>query len=288
MSATNSLNPERAPTTRSSRGASACKAALAAVLVLGALAGCARPTGDFGRPERSYLNDIAMPAVGKARAHMAGEPVSTFNETDQEREMRDRVWRFLVSPNGRDWAYDSRAELQRTRLEPIKAGRFTIDRYYKTLSGDAYASSTVRFKRIETDAEIDIATLPATFDAVCAVIEIDRQRAVAQANLQLGGDVAANVAARKTENDQYIGWFVNALRYRYDSYSYALDHLLVETPHREAEAADRSLSRLLVFVTAAERGDFCGGAVAGLYRNTTTIPGRILIDNDHESTLPPK
>jgi hypothetical protein len=261
---------------------------LAAILLLGALAGCARPTGDFGRPERSYLNDIAMPAIGKARAHAAGEPVSSFNETDQEREMHDRVWRFLVSPNGRDWAYDSRAELQRTRIEPIRAGRFTIDRYYRILSGDAYASSTVRFKRIETDAEIDIATLPSTFDAVCAVIEIDRKRAVAQANLQLGGDVAANVAARKAENDRYIGWFVNALRYRYDSYSYALDHLLVETPHREAEAADRSLSRLLVFVEAAERGDFCGGAIVSLQRSSAVLPGRVLIDVERESRLPPK
>jgi hypothetical protein len=229
-----------------------------------------------------------MPAIGKARAHAAGEPVSAFNETDEEREMHDRVWRFLVSPNGRDWAYDSRAELQRTRIEPIKAGRFATDRYYKLLSGEAYASAAVRFKRIETDAEIDIATLPETFDAVCAVLEIDRQRAVAQANLQLGDDTAANVAARRAENDQYIGWFVHALRYRYDSYSYALDHLLVETPHREAEAADRSLSRLLVFVTAAERGDFCGGTVMGMQHGSAAVPGRILMDIEPESNLPPK
>jgi len=256
--------------------------------LLGALAGCARPTGDFGRPERSYLNDIAMPAIGTARARAAGEPVSAFNQTDQEREMHDRVWRFLVSPNGRDWAYDSKAELQRTRIEPIRAGRFTPDRYYRILSGDAYASSTVRFKRIEVDAETDIATLPDTFAAVCAVIEIDHQRAVALAGLGLNGDMAANVAARKAENDQYIGWFVHALRYRYDSYSYALDHLLVETPHREAEAADRSLSRLLVFVEAAERGDFCGGSFTSLQRSAAVVPGRVLMDVEPESNLPPK
>ena len=52
-----------------------------------------------------------MPGVGKARAAIAGEPVSAFNLADEEIEMRDRVWRYLLAPHARDWFYDTVAEL---------------------------------------------------------------------------------------------------------------------------------------------------------------------------------
>src|SRR6218665_3924207 len=89
---------------------------LAGTLALVALlAGCvARPVGDFGRAAPSWTHDTAMPAVGKFIAGNGREPVSDFNKTDQEEEMHDRVWRFLVAAHARDWQFDSIVELQRT------------------------------------------------------------------------------------------------------------------------------------------------------------------------------
>jgi hypothetical protein len=66
---------------------------IAPLILLLTLAGCARPTGDFGRAEHNVLHDEVMPAIGKARAKG-----SDFNLADQEVEMRDRIWRYLVAP----------------------------------------------------------------------------------------------------------------------------------------------------------------------------------------------
>jgi hypothetical protein len=107
----------------------------------------------------------------------------------------------------------------------------------------------------------DVATLPQTFRSICAVREIDRQRGVASSSIAgLEDDVLHDVAARHAENEATIGWFVRALTLRYDAYSYALDHLLVETPHEEAIATNAGLNDLAVYVEAAERDEFCGEA----------------------------
>lgn len=254
-----------------------------AIALIGAVAACARPVGDFGRAEPSFTHDVVMPTVGKWRAAGAGEPVSNFNQTDQERLMHDVVWRYLIAPHGRDWAFDTSVELQRTRIYPARDSRFTIDRYYGTLRGEAYQSSRVRYKRIGSDIETDIALMPAVFKAICDVIEVDRQRAEALRSLGMGSPMSAEVAARQAENGQYIGWFTRAVRYRYDSYSYALDHLLVETPHEEARAVDVSLRRLQGFVLQAERADFCKGPGGGGGWTSKPLPSRVyMTPQDYE------
>jgi hypothetical protein len=87
------------------------------------------------------------------------------------------------------------------------------------------------------------------------VLEVDRQRATASFEFHgLGGD---EVAERRAENEMFIGWFTRALRYRYEAYGFALDYLLVETPHEEAIEADAEISSLAIYVERAERGDFC-------------------------------
>lgn len=196
-----------------------------------------------------------MPAAGKARARMTGEPVSRFNLTDEEREMHDRVWRFLVAPHAEDWFMDTVVELRRTRISGSTKPRFKSDRYYDWLQRTHYQSSRVRFATVSDHARSDIDTAPSTFAAICRVLEVDRQRGVASAELH--GLSAADVVARRAENRRVIDWYVSALRYRFEAYSYALDHLLVETPHREAVDVDRRLSELHVYVDLAEQGDFC-------------------------------
>lgn len=248
------------------------RAAVAATLLLSAAA-CARPTGDFGRPQPGVLHDTIMPAIGKTRAQISGEPVSRFNVADEEREMHDRVWRFLVAPHARDWFYDTAVELQRTRVSGPTDVKFSPDRYYRWLRQADYRSSAVRYRTVGDHVQADLDTMPATFRAICAVLELDRQRQVASADL--GHLQAADVRARKLENDSTIQWFVRAARYRYDSYAFALDHLLVETPHRNAIALDGRLSALAIDVERAERGDFCSGHQAGSRNGAVALPSRV-------------
>ena len=254
------------------------------------LAGCvARPVGDFGRAAPSWTHDTAMPAAGGFIAANRGEPVSSFNKTDQEEEMHDRVWRFLVAAHARDWQFDSAVELQRTRIVRPRDETFTIERYYQWLSRTQYQSSRTRYATVGRHITADIDTLPATFAAICKVIEIDRQRAVAYGGLrsQLPPRLAEEVTARKYENDAFIDWFVRALNYRYSSYDFALDNLLVETPHEQSLAVDEALRRMAVFVNRANRRDFCaaqGGHPGG--GGDMVIPSRFQKTGDTEIVLP--
>ena len=252
-------------------------AAILCALTLGA---CARPVGDFGRAEPDPIHDQVMPIIGKARAYNQHEPVSAFNLTDEEQEMRDRVWRYLVSPSAFDWFADNIAELQRTRIVPLSNKPMRTDLYYTWLSTSPYASSHTRYARIGDDAKSDIEMMPDVFASICAVLTGDRQRGLAANQLQLGGKVDRDAAARYDENRMVIGWFVRAVRNRYDSYSYALDHLLVETPHREAVRVSDLLNTLGTYVTEAEAGEFCSGLPGPRRDVDIPIRSRMLLD-DH-------
>lgn len=257
-----------------------CRAA-ALLTLLGALAACGpRPIGDFGRAQPSVLHDEILPSIGKTRAELAGEPVSQFNQTDQEREMHDRVWRFLIAPHARDWFYDFSVELQRTRLSGRRDHKFAPDRYYRWLRQTEFASSRVRYSAVADDVIADIETMPATFRVICTVIEIDRQRGIAGREIAtLGPGALENARARKAENDERIDWFVRAVTYRYESYGFALDQLLIETPHEEAIQVDGLLSDLQVYVEMAQRGDFCAGIGVGVYKDNGdgALPSRVLM-----------
>lgn len=251
-------NPSASADRRAVQGAGF--AAAAAVLLV--LAACGpRPVGDFGRAAPSYMHDVAMPATGTVLASARGEPVSDFNQTDEERLMHDRIWRFLVAPHAKDWSFDFVTELQRTRITPVGSRAFGVERYYSWLRETHYQSSGVRYATLSRHILADIDTIPATFAAICAVIEVDRQRAAAIATLSsLGPNEAAEARSRKAENDQSIAWFVAMLNYRFESYNYALDHLLVETPAPQSVTVDYELTRLGHHVARANAHDFCSGA----------------------------
>lgn len=249
----------------------------APLVVLVALSGAAEAAGDFGRAERNFLTQDLMPAIGEKRAWIAGETISSFNLTDQETEMRDRIWRYLVAPHAYDWFGDVMVELQRTRIIPISRETAPPDRYYKWLHETRFASSRVRYSRVNEDVIADLGMMPDAFRAICAVIEVDRQRGLAVTEIAgLEAEMRVNVSARRDENQALIDWFVRAVTHRYASYSYALDHLLVETPHEEAIGLNGSLSDLAVWVDAAQAGDFCSGIGGGHDGGAVTIRSRVL------------
>ena len=253
-------------------------AAIVCVLTLSACA--SRPVGDFGRAAPDPIHDTVMPVIGKARAYNQHEPVSAFNLTDEEQEMRDRVWHYLTSPSAFDWFGDNIAELQRTRIVPLSSKPMRTDLYYNWLSASPYASSHTRYARINDDAKTDSELMPDVFASICAVLTVDRQRGLAANKLQLGGNVDRDAAARYDENHMVIGWFVRAARNRYDSYNYALEHLLVETPHKDAVQVNDQLNTLAAFVTQAEAGEFCSGLPGPRHDMDIPIRSRMLVD-DH-------
>ncbi|ODT81661.1 MAG: hypothetical protein ABS76_10920 [Pelagibacterium sp. SCN 64-44] len=256
----------------------------------GLLVACvSRPVGDFGRAQPGVLHDQVMPYIGGKIAANRGEPVSNLNQTDQEREMHDRTWRFLVAAHSRDWMFDTTVELQRTRIGPAKDHKYTPERYYSWLRTTPYQSSPTRYATVGRHILADIDTLPTTFRSICAVEEVDRQRRVALAELPgIESNVAANVQARRVENQWHVDWFVRALNYRYQSYAYALDHLLVETPHEQSMAVDENLRRMRPWVDRANRGDFCSGSMAGGGGSGANIPSRFQTMVPDREVIPQK
>lgn len=230
-----------------------------------------------------------MPAVGGVIAKIRKEPVSNFNMTDQEREMHNRTWRFVTAAHSKDWLFDGAVELQRTRLSSATDFRFTEERYYNWLRNEQYNSSRTRYSTVGRHILADLDTVSSTFASICAVVEVDRQRQIAASSLPaVGTDVRTNMQARKTENDWHIDWFVRALNYRYLSYSYALDHLLVETPHEQSMGVDENLRKLRPWVDRANRHDFCGdGGTGGNRGPSFTIPSRYqTMAIDRENIVP--
>jgi hypothetical protein len=241
-------------------------AKFAAVLVLLSISACARPIGDFGRAEPT-------PTI-IAQTHEIGSPTSRFNWTDEEQEMRDRIWRYLVSPHGYDWLGDSATELARLGYAHAHFRPSARQGYYRWLSGSSFASSRVRYARLSDDVEADLGTLPAAFASVCAVQQVDHRRAVAANGLpQSDPGIRAAAEARQAENRATIRWFSDTLEARYDAYSYALDNLLIETPHDLAIAADAKLSELQSAVEAADSGEFCSGLERSFSVSQQATPG---------------
>ena len=166
--------------------------------------------------------------------------------------MADRVWRFLHAPHVVGWFIP--------RL-PQRAGRKAGDdprRYYGWLQKTNYRSSRGplqhgrrRHPRRHPDLPDDLRgdLRGRSRSTASAASPCSRSR-----HLEPG--MAERVAERRADNDATIDEFVFAARYRYESYGYALDNLLVETPHEKRDrgrcAAER---RCRAFVAKAERGD---------------------------------
>lgn len=225
---------------------------------------CARPTGDFGRAKPGIVHDEVLPTAGKLRALIFGEPVSGFNWTDQEIEMHNRTWRFLIAPHTYNWFVNVLVEWQRTRLTPRFNGHMQHNWYYELLRFERHRSSTVRYTRVTRDVDADIGTIGGVFRAICAVQEVDRQRRIAADSLpSVASSQYGDILARRAENQIHIDWFVASVSYRYHAYSHALERLLVETPHEGAQRLDGRLSDYAVWVDRAEAHDFCNYASAG-------------------------
>jgi hypothetical protein len=276
-----SAAPIRCPPARPWRTATPRAASLfAAIVAVLSLSACARPVGDFGRAAPSVLNDTIMPRFGEARAR-GTEPFSGFALTDIEAEMADRIWRFVKAPNAGEWGQDFWTEMERARLSPHTARKFGPQRYYRYLVDTRFESSPIRYDHMRADIQADLAMLPDAFATVCAVREVDRQRAEVVAEFsRLEPWVSGEVLARRRENEAMIAWFTRGLHYRQDSYDYALDHLLAATPHDNASAVDELLGHLAIWTSAAERGEFCGAVNNGPGQGPrAAVPGRVLIES---------
>lgn len=235
--------PEMDPVSPEPSGGSRIK--LLSCLGLAALGlGACVQTGDFGRPRPSIWND-ASSATGSLAARVRGEPVSNFIFTDDEKELRDRAFRFLTPAHERAWFERVVAELARTGILPPAAHPADPAGYHRALMSGPLRSPVSRYRRLSEDAAADNKLID-PFMAIAAKVlgsDVIRMKSLAYVR-DLGPDQVENATARVAENRCLIAWVVLATAERANAYRYALERLVIEAPQTEAVPVERSLEAL--------------------------------------------
>ncbi|MHC5654296.1 hypothetical protein [Stappia sp. ICDLI1TA098] len=258
---------------RAPRRAQRLALGLAALALGAATGGCQRPTGDFDRAAPSVVHDLLMPEAGAQLAANRGEPVSRFNLTDDERELRERGWTLIRPPSTQDWIEGSRTELMRTRILP-ETGTADPGLYYKYLRSDRYRSSEARYDKVAADARGDADLVPPFCEVATRVMAADQERLRALGRRDITSqEELVGAQARVWENRRYIDWAGQALRYRLVSYRNAIDSLEVETPsHDKVWDANSAWKKLAAEVVQLEKGCDVGNRYG---QEEPTRPSRI-------------
>ncbi len=240
-------------------------AVLVALAVSFGLSACARPTGDYGRARPSVIHDKVMPAAGDrltdVRRYFASKdgrylPVSNFNMTDDERELRNRSFAIVRPPHAKDWIAANLVEGQRTRiLAPIDTKLDPAD-YYKYLRKDKFRSSEARYVRLISDMRADTELVGPFYELARKVMAADEERMrVVHATPTLTAEQRAMTKSRVDENLARIRWVWRALRFRLKAYRIAIDGLEVETPSVRIYDANLAWRRLAAAIADAEAGN---------------------------------
>lgn len=185
-------------------------------------------------------NDLILPEAGAAAAWTRGEPVSGFILTDDEEELRDRAWRFLMPEQERPFLDRLLANLVRTRVLPSAYAPHDRAAYHASLLGAGARSPASRYRRLSEDAAADLALL-GPFAAVAArVLTADAARLK---GLQYVRDLedarARDAVARVAENRCLVAWVRQEAGRRAERYGHAMEQLFIEAPQGEAVAAER-------------------------------------------------
>lgn len=237
--------PERRPITDHRAGS---RRILAPLLLAALLAGCAQ-TGDFGRPAPSAWNAL-VEGTGRVAARLRDEPVSRFALTDDETELRDRAWRFLMPAQegggfSRAVFVSALANMTRARVPPAAWHPSDPALYHAALVGGPSRSPASRYRRLSEDAIADARLLPVFAGLAARVVAADAVRLRGLPFVQTIDDAEVRDAAmRVAENRCLIAWVRHEAGARVAGYRFALERLLVETPQAEAIGPERALAGL--------------------------------------------
>ncbi len=235
-------------------------AALAAAIALAsALAGCNQGhTGDFGRRADNVVTNTVLPKAGLFSAWARGEMVSLYPFTDDEIELRDRAWRFLMPSHDKAYLQMKLAELSYTRvLPPIPHSG--LNNYHLLLMSEDYRSAASRYHKIGQDIEADRLLMVPFSQTAARVCAADRVRVASLKHVKQLNEVQAEQALiRVAENRGLVDWVRRDMREKAKAYRYALEHVTIEAPMREAIKAEQALIALESAQQTLDYWDGCG------------------------------
>ena len=241
-----------------------------AVLVSALLLGGCVETGDFGRPRPSIWND-GLTFTGSLVAGVRGEYFSSNPLTNDERELRDRAFRYLM-PAATHSAFEAAlANVVRTRFLPRDLLPVDATAYYRALLAPSFRSPTSRYRQISDDIYADRALLNPFHTLAGQVLSADLVRGKTMSHVvDLHSVERAEAIARMVENVGLIAWVREALAIRICQYHYAVEHLTVAAPQADAVPVERMLKALEQEFNMLERLDI--GPLVGGEKQAQTGP----------------
>jgi hypothetical protein len=232
-----------------------------ALLTTTLLVGGCVDTGDFGRPRPSIWND-GLTFTGSLVAGVRGEAVSSNPITNDERELRDRAFRYLMPAAAHSAFEEALANIVRTRF---------LSRNLLPVDAPSFRSPTSRYRRLSDDIYADRALLAPFHEIAGQVLSADRVRGKTMAHVvDLNSVERAEAVNRMVENVALIAWVREALAVRICQYRYAVEHLTVAAPQADAVPVERTLKALEQEFTMLERLDI--GPLVGGERQPQTGP----------------
>ena len=223
---------------------------LAVLLGLSGLADCTS-IGDFGRLQPDLVTDGIHNWVGRDAARNAGAPVSTDELTEDEHMLRDLAFPLIEPPYDRQ-RWD--ALVHEYGVDRLFHREFWVEdptAYYRNLTAEYDRSPSVRYNKLKDDIRNDIVRIEPFFAVARRVVDIDRRR---EASMRYIADHSpaerANAEARIGENSLTIAWVQHSLAARCAAYRFALEHLIVAEPEREAADVDSTLTLLQQTIVA--------------------------------------
>lgn len=200
--------------------------------------------GDFGRRADNVWTRSILPASGAWAARWRGEPVSDYPLTDDEQELRNRAYRYISPAHDRAWLDRKLAELRYTRNLPMAVDNDHAT-YFRAITAASFRSIASRYLRLRDDVDADRAQLGPFLAVAHRVRDNDEIRLRA---MQAAGEISEkqreNALERNAENEQIVSWTCASIAARTAGYRYALEHLVVAGPQREAILAERSVIAL--------------------------------------------
>ncbi len=220
-------------------------ALMIAILGFG-IAGCSA-TGDFGRVRQ------APASVFDRTPHGLDGEEFVLSRSDDEIQMDKSIQRFSSEIDAQSWVRQIR------HMARAAGGAPTSEKdYYNWLRLQSFASSKGAYRAIINEVDLDILSLPLAYAAICKVQNLDRARTIAVEEFsQTEPDTKEAVRVRRMENSTKINNFSAVVDFRYESYVYALEHLVVEVPDELARTLDTKISELAVLAQVSAAGQFC-------------------------------
>ena len=196
-------------------------------------AGCARPTGDFGRAAPARLNDSALPVIGRYLTLGRGEAVSGFPVSDGERRLYDLGWSLVqapwlplpdarqnAAPSLEKWQEGMRAELKRHRILRQFLYLYPAEDYVEALEREEFQADAAWFQRIIVHIDGDLATIRPFCEQAVRIAQFDAQRVamLQESHPMQGLDLLQNAIVRQEENRIFMRWVRQSVNTRLRAY----------------------------------------------------------------------